>query len=316
MITTGSDTRGVALTVILPVLNEAENLQAALESVAWAEEVFVVDSGSTDATAQIANDLGATVIQFSYHGSGPKKKAWALAALPISHEWALFLDADERVTPELRAEIAHVLKAPSVDGYYVDREMFFRGKLLRSYRPDWNLRLLRHRCAKVEDLGMGALSGTGDNEIHEHFLVSGQTAFLAHPLLHDDYRGIGPWIDRHNKYATWEAHLNSRLRGEPVQLRLSTIRDPVARNRVMRRVWVRLPARPLLRFLLWYVGKRAVKDGWNGFLYSVLMGWYELVIGLKTAEIQPGHVLADPVTNQPLVGADAIAARPARTGPT
>ena len=276
------------VTVVLPVLNEQVNLPAALRSVRWASEIFVVDSGSTDATAAIAEEHGATVVQFQFEPGGPKKKAWSLRNLPFSNEWVLFLDGDERIPEGLRAEIATMLSAPTFDGYYLDREFFFRGKQLRSYRPDWNLRLIRHRLASIEDLGMHDLAGTGDNEIHEHFLVDGSTGFMGTALLHNDYRGIGPWIDRHNRYATWEAHLYRRLRGEPVDLTIASLREPISRNRQLRRIWARLPGRPLLRFLIWYFGKRAILDGMAGLQYAFLMAWYELIISFKLAELENG----------------------------
>jgi hypothetical protein len=234
----------------------------------------------------IAESFGAYVVQFRYELGAPKKKAWSLRNLPFSNEWALFLDADERVSEELRADIVRVMAGPEYDGYYVDRQFIFRGKELRSYRPDWNLRLFRHRLVSLEDLGLHDVKGTGDNEIHEHFVLNGTAGFLRSPLLHDDFRGIGPWIDRHNRYATWEAHLYRRLRAEPLAGGIGTLKDPVSRNRVIRRVWVRLPARPLLRFLAWYIGKRAVLDGWNGLQYSFLMAWYESIISLKLAELE------------------------------
>jgi glycosyltransferase involved in cell wall biosynthesis len=286
MTSSSSDSTGLPVTVVLPVLNEQVNLTAALESVQWASEIFVVDSGSTDGTIEIAEAHGATVIQFVYQLGGPKKKAWSLRNLPFSHDWALYLDGDERIPEELRKEIAGVLATPMHDGYYMDREFFFRGKELRSYRPDWNLRLFRHRLASIEDLGMHHLEGTGDNEIHEHFTLEGSTGFLKTPLLHNDYRGIGPWVDRHNKYAIWEAHLYRRLRDEPVSFALASVRDPTSRNRLIRRVWVRLPGRPMLRFLIWYFGKRAILDGWPGLQYAFLMAWYELIISFKVAELE------------------------------
>jgi glycosyltransferase involved in cell wall biosynthesis len=275
----------VGVSVILPVLNEAENLRAALASVAWADEVCVVDSGSTDGTCAIARDAGAVVVRFVHHSGGPKKKAWALANLHLRNEWVLLLDADERVTPELRREIEDVLRHGSYDGYYLDREMIFRGRILTCYRPDWNLRLFRRACGSMEDLGLHGLPGTGDNEVHEHIRVAGRTAFLANPLLHDDYRGIGHWIDRHNRYATWEAHLYRRWRTQPLALNWRAFGDPVSRNRLLRRVWVRLPCRPGLRFLIWLIAKRGFRDGYPGVLYSLLMGWYELLVGLKLAEL-------------------------------
>lgn len=275
-----------ALSVVLPVLNEEANLADALASVRFADEIFVVDSGSTDGTRAVAEAAGATIVDFRHDPAGPKKKAWSLRNLPFSHEWVLFLDGDERITPELQAEIEAILRAPEHDGYYMDREMIFRGRPLTAYRPDWNLRLFKHRLATMEDLGLHQLPDTGDNEIHEHFLLDGTKGFLEHALLHRDYRGIGPWIERHNKYATWEAHLYERWRSEPLGLTVATLRDPVQRNRAIRRVWVRLPGRPLLRFVAWFFVKRAFRDGFNGLLYSVLMAWYELLVSLKLSELR------------------------------
>lgn len=280
------DTSAVPVTAVLPVLNEGKNLPQALKSLSWASEIIVVDSGSTDNTVAIAEAHGAKVVQFQYQRGGPKKKAWSLRSLPFSNEWALYLDADERIPHELRTEIGRVVSSAAHDGYYVAREFIFRGRELRSNRPDWNLRLFRHKLASIEDLGLHHLEGTGDNEIHEHFVLDGTTGFLKYALLHDDYRGIGPWLERHNRYATWEAHLYQRLRSEPLSLTPSALRDPTSRNRMMRRVWVRLPGRPLLRFLVWYLGKRAVLDGWMGFQYAFLMAWYEFVISVKVRELE------------------------------
>ena len=281
------DSAGLAkLSVVFPVLNEEENLPAALASVTWAGEVIVVDSGSSDDTAAIAARAGARVVMFKHRPDGPKKKTWSLRNLEFRNEWVLFLDGDERITPQLQAEIEEILRNPQHDGYYLDREMFFRGRRLSCYRPDWNLRLFRHSRTSMEDLGLHDLPGTGDNEIHEHFLVNGSTGFLKSPLLHNDYRGIAPWIERHNKYATWEAHLYRQWREQPLDFRIGSMKDPVARNRTLRRVWVRFPGRPLLRFLIWLIGKRGFRDGRTGLLYSFLMGWYELFIGLKLSELK------------------------------
>jgi glycosyltransferase involved in cell wall biosynthesis len=281
------DSTGPAkLSVVFPVLNEEENLPAALASVTWADEVIVVDSGSTDATAAIATGAGTRVVWFEYRPGLPKKKGWSLNNIEFRNEWVLFLDGDERVTSSLQAEIEQVLQDPQHDGYYLDREMFFRGRKLSCYRPDWNLRLFRHAQTSIEDLGLFDLPGTGDNEIHEHFLVKGSTGFLKSALLHNDYRGIAPWIERHNRYATWEAHLYKRWREQPVGFRLGAIKDPVARNRMLRRVWVRLPCRPVLRFFIWLIGKQGFRDGSNGLIYAFLMGWYELIVGLKLDELE------------------------------
>jgi hypothetical protein len=162
------------------------------------------------------------------------------------------------------------------------------GRRLRCFSPNWNLRLFRTGMARMEDLGLSELAGTGDNEIHEHVEIDGRTAFLRTPLLHDDYRGITAWIDRHNRYATWEAHLYRRFRQERLDISpLALLRlNPFARKRALRRIWVHLPGRPLLRFFVWYVLRRGFADGRPGFVFCVLMAYYELIIGLKLRELE------------------------------
>jgi glycosyltransferase involved in cell wall biosynthesis len=282
--------RRFPVTVVLPVLNEELNLPAALASVAWADEVFVVDSGSTDHTVEHAIEAGATVVTFSYDRKGPRKKAWALANLEPRNPWVFLLDADERVPEALRDEIGETIKRDDRDGWYVDREFIFMGRRLRCFNPNWNLRLFRRGLGRIEDLGLANLEGTGDNEIHEHIEVDGELGFLRTPLLHNDDRGLTEWLDRHNRYATWEAHLYRRLRNEPIGigpvgfLRL----DPFRRKRVLRRVWVRLPFRPLVRFFVWYVLRRGFLDGRAGFTFCVLMAHYEFIIGAKLRELERG----------------------------
>jgi glycosyltransferase involved in cell wall biosynthesis len=276
------------LSVVIPTLNEEENLPDALRSVGWADEIIVVDSYSTDRTVHIAKDAGAEVVQFDYSGYGPKKKNWALEHLSFGNDWVLLLDADERVTPALRREIDACLSYGQADGYCIDREFVFMGRSLRCFRPNWIVRLFKHRLGRFEDLGLTDLPATGDNEIHEHVVVDGKLGFLRNPLLHDDDRGITAWLDRHNKYATWEAHLYRKFRSEPVgvgPLGLLQL-DPFRRKRALRRIWVRLPVRPALRFLVWYVLRRGFLDGRPGLFFCVLMAYYEVTINAKLHELE------------------------------
>jgi glycosyltransferase involved in cell wall biosynthesis len=277
----------VPLTVIFPVKDEEENLPDALESVAWADEVIVVDSQSRDRTAEIAGAAGAQVVQFQHVHGGPKKKAWALANLAPRNEWLLLLDGDERVPDALRAEIEQAVARGDKEGYYVDRELVFMGRKLRCFNPNWNMRLFRRGHGRMEDLELHDVPGTGDNEIHEHVKVDGATGYLRTPLRHDDYRGLAAWLERHNRYATWEAHLYRKFRREPIGvgpigfLRL----DPFQRKRVLRRIWVRLPLRSPIRFLVWYVARGGFLDGRPGFVFCVLMSYYEFIIGAKLREL-------------------------------
>ncbi len=276
------------LSVVVPTRNEERNLAAALQSVSWADQVIVVDSHSTDRTVRIAQDAGAEVVQFDYPGHGPKKKNWVLDNLELGNEWVLLLDADERVTPALRREIEDCVDDPRADGYCLDRELVFMGRPLRCFRPNWNVRLFRHRLGRFEDLGLTELPGTGDNEIHEHVVLDGTLGFLHSPLLHDDDRGMTAWLERHNKYATWEAHLYRKFRSGPVgvgPLRLLRL-DPFRRKRALRRIWVRLPMRPALRFIVWYVLRRGFLDGRPGFVFCLLMAYYEVTINAKLYELE------------------------------
>ena len=280
----------VPVTVVVPARNEEENLPAALASVGWAERVVVVDSGSTDRTEELARGAGAEVVEFHYLPGGPKKKSWALQELDFRTDWVLLLDADERVRAALRAEIERAVASGEHDGYFVDRELVFMGRPLRCFQPNWNMRLFRAGRGRFEDLDLSDLPGTGDNEVHEHVVVDGSTGYLKTPLLHDDYRGLTAWLDRHNRYATWEAHLYRRFRSEPVGVGpLGFLRlDAVQRKRVLRRLWVRLPFRTPLRFLVWYVGRRGFLDGRPGLAYCVLMSYYEYIIGAKLRELEAG----------------------------
>lgn len=279
------------VTVIIPVLNEEQNLPAALASLTDVTRVIVVDSGSTDRTREIALASGAEVVNFSYRPGGPKKKAWALGTLPLATKWILLLDADERVSTALWIEIDRVLQDPSsADGYYLDREFHFMGRVMRSFQPNWNMRLFQVGRGRIEDLGLSSLPKTGDNEIHEHVQVTGRTGYLRTPLVHDDYRTLTEWLDRHNKYATWEAHLYLRFQRESVLGQSKKFgRGAFARKRLLRRIWVRMPFRPPLRFVIWYVFRGGFLDGREGFYFCVLMGVHEFVIGLKLRELHAGH---------------------------
>src|SRR4051794_700319 len=111
--------RSVPVSVIVPVKDEAENLRRCLPALEWADEVFVVDSQSTDATAAVALELGARVVQFHFNGCFPKKKNWALENLPFRNEWVLIVDADEVVVPELAEEIGRRIATAEADGFYL-----------------------------------------------------------------------------------------------------------------------------------------------------------------------------------------------------
>jgi glycosyltransferase involved in cell wall biosynthesis len=276
------------ISVLVPMLNEEANIRACLESVQFCDEIWVVDSHSRDQSPAMARDLGAQVVQFDYVRGGPKKKNWALANLPFNHPWVLIIDCDERVPPELEVEIRAAVAQPGeCSGFHLNRRVFFLGRWLRHcWYPSWNLRLFQHRLGRYEVLESGRLEA-GDNEVHEHVLLQGKAGFLKHDLLHYDYRSLHHFIERHNRYSTWEAEHRLRdLAGRGEGLRARLWGGPLERRRWLKRLFLRLPGKPLWRFLYTYAVRRGFLDGYPGFLISVYMAIYEFEIGMKMYELR------------------------------
>jgi glycosyltransferase involved in cell wall biosynthesis len=273
--------------VLIPVKNEAANLRACLESARGAGEIVVVDSGSTDGTREIAAEFGAQVVDFSWTGVLPKKKNWALAAVPWKYEWVFILDADERITPELARELAAVAAAPAADGYYVNRRFWFLDGWLRhcGYYPSWNLRFFRHRLGRYEQFPGVGETDSGDNEVHEHVLLTGRTARLQHELEHFAFPTIAVWVEKHNRYSNWEARLSASAAGGAAAA-TAAIAPGLARKRWLKRQAGRLPGRPALRFFYHYILRAGFLDGYRGYVFCRLMGIYEFLSVAKAAELR------------------------------
>lgn len=285
----------VPVSVLVPVKNEEEIISSCLRRLAWAGQVTVIDSQSSDQTVPIAQALGAQVYQFEYDRSKgwPKKKNWALEHVPWEHEWVLIVDADEHITPELAREIEGVVtgkasppRAGSGDGYWINRRFMFLGRWLRGggWYPSWNLRLFKHRVARYERIGNLGDTGSGDNEVHEHpVLLTGEAGYLEHDMLHYAYRDLTTWIEKHNRYTTWEAHASGAKDQGGVRARL--FGGPIERNRWIKKHARNLPARPVLRFVYDYVFRRGMFDGYPGFVMAVNMAWYEFMSIAKRKEM-------------------------------
>ena len=248
-------TAKIPVSVLIPAKNEEANLPACLASVAIADEIFVVDSHSTDRSVMIAESQGARVVQFDFNGTWPKKKNWALENLPFRNEWVLIVDCDERIPPELWTEIATAIQNPSYVGYYLNRRVFFLGAWIKygGRYPDWNLRLFRHELGRYENLRTSLTPNTGDNEVHEHVILQGKSGYLKADMLHEDFRDVFHWLERHNRYSNWEARVyNNLLSGQDEQGTIGSKfwGDAVQRKRFLKKIWVRLPFKPLVRFIL------------------------------------------------------------------
>lgn len=281
----------IPVSVLIPAKNEEANLPSCLESVKIADEIFVVDSQSSDHSLEIAEQYGANVVQFHFNGRWPKKKNWSLENLPFRNEWVLIVDCDERITPELWEEIAAAIKAPNYDGYYLNRKVFFLGKWIRygGKYPDWNLRLFKHKQGRYENLNTEEIRNTGDNEVHEHVILEGSVGYLKNDMLHIDFRDIYHWLERHNRYSNWEARVYLNLLNntdDSGTIGANLFGNAVQRKRFLKKLWVRLPFKPTLRFILFYIIRLGFLDGKAGYIYGRLLSQYEYQIGVKLYELR------------------------------
>ena len=281
----------VPISILVPIKNEAANLPRCLRSVAWADEIFVVDSNSTDGSIAIAESFGATVVQFQFNGTWPKKKNWALEHLPFRHPWVFILDADEVLRADAEQEFRSIVadetgsvKEDAVTGYWINRRFMFMGRWLRhAYYPNWNLRLFRHKLGRYEKL-TDADTRSGDNEVHEHVIVQGRTAHLRSEMDHYAFPSVETFVEKHNRYSNWEARvaLDRYLNRSDRSLQSGA----VGMRRRLKEWSKNMPFRPLLRFLYVYVWQRAFMDGPEGYYFARLHGFYEFLSVAKTVELK------------------------------
>lgn len=227
------------LSVIIITKNESANIRACLESVAWADEIIVVDSASTDGTQEIAREFTPQVhVHADWPGFGAQKNR---ALDYASKDWVLSLDADERVTPELRAEIEAVLLDARADGYEIPRLSSFCGRFMRhsGWHPDYVLRLFRRGKARFSD----AL-------VHESVQLQGSAARLQQPLLHYSYRDFEDVLSKLNSYSSAAAAMLER-RGK---------RGSLAQA-VLHGLWA---------FIRTYFLRAGFLDGREGFMLAVM----------------------------------------------
>ena len=277
----------VPLSVLIPACNEYKNLPRTLEAVKWADEIFVVDSNSTDGTQEIAKEYGAIVVQFEYKEPWPKKKNWALENLPFRHEWVLILDADEELPPEALEEIREIClkNKKGLDGYFINRRFMFMGKWLRhAYYPNWNLRLFKHHIGRYEKL-TDLSTESGDVEIHEHIKVAGSTGKLNCEMNHYAFPSVEEFVRKHNRYSNWEARvLSDSYLGKRSTSNMQS--EEVSFRRRIKKLSRRLPFRPILRFLYVYLFQMGFLDGKEGYYFARLHAFYEFLCICKTYELK------------------------------
>lgn len=261
----------IPVSVVVMTLNEAVNLPHCLAGLGDFAEVFVVDSPGSDNTRDIAAAWGARVVPFVWNGRLPKKKQWCLDNLPFAYDWTLFVDADEIVTPELAQEIARL----SADGAwggsagcYIDALPVFMGRVLRRGWRNRKLALFDRRRTRFPDVDDLDVAGMGEVEGHFQPTVNGPTGRLRAVMLHADRKPLSAWFIRHARYAEWEAKL-----GADGRLNRLDEAEPPPRRRA-KRLYRRLPLRPLSVFLIAYVLRGGFLDGAAGFDHAVARAFY------------------------------------------
>ncbi len=273
------------VSVIVPVKNEADNLKRCLPALCWADEIFVVDSQSNDQTSEVARAHSATIVQFHFNGTYQKKKNWALENLPLRNEWVLIVDADEVVVPALAAEIASRIESDAADGFFLNSRYYFLGRLIAhcGYADCWNLRLFKHRLGRYEKMVDNTGGRAGDNEAHEHVELDGRVLRLDHQLEHHAYPTIAAWVEKHNRYAIWEAALSEQVLNEPIP---SSIGAAKRFKRLLKKIAWRLPMRPLFRFVYAYVLRLGFLDGKPGLIFCGLLAFYDFLASANRYEQQ------------------------------
>jgi glycosyltransferase involved in cell wall biosynthesis len=229
-------------------------------------------------------------VQFVWNGKLPRKKNWALENIRWQHDWVLIIDADERITPELEREIRQAIRRTDVDGFYLNRRFWFLGGWIRhcGYFPSWNLRLFRHRQGRYEQVEIDDDIASGDNEVHEHVLLNGRAEFLSAAMEHYAFPDIATFIEKHNRYSTWEAAASANLHQQSGGRTLGATPFGTAaeRKRWLKRLAAKAPFRPIWRFLYHYLWKQGFRDGHRGWVLCRLLAWYERMIVLKERELK------------------------------
>jgi glycosyltransferase involved in cell wall biosynthesis len=268
----------MSVSVLILTLNEETNLEACLDSVAWCSDCVVLDSCSTDRTVEIAQARGARVVQRGFD-DWSQHQNWALRQIDFRNPWVLYLDADERCTPELAQEVCRAAADPGdCVAMRLRRKDFYMGRWLRHAQlyPTWLVRMFRPERLHYERL------------VNPIAVVDGKVGELREHLLHYPFsHGIAHWVARHNRYSDLEAVEKLKVSGG-TRARWTEVfaRDPNARRRALKDVFFRMPARPLLKFGYYYLWRRGFLDGRAGLTYATLQSFYEFLIDCKHRELQ------------------------------
>lgn len=268
----------MSISVLILTLDEAVNIAACVQSVAWCDDVVVLDSGSADETTRMAEAAGARVYARDFDNYANQRN-FGLTQIDYRHPWILMLDADERVPPDLAAEMRHAVGSASeeVALFQLRRRDWLLGRWIRhsSGYPTWFGRLARRGRVSVR------------RPINEEYHAEGRTVSLQGHLDHYPFnKGFSAWLAKHNRYSTMEAQLFEQHHGNEFTAAALFARDPVRRRKALKERVYRMPARPLLMFLALYLVRGGILEGRAGLTFCLLRSWYEFMIDLKRRELR------------------------------
>lgn len=273
--------------------NEEIDIAACIESAMLSDDVIVVDSYSSDRTLEIASRYNVRVVKHRFESHG-QQRTWMLQEVSAKHEWIYILEADERMTKELFQECLEAIKTQEYVGYYVAERVMFMGSWIRrsTQYPRYQMRLLKPGKVWFSDYGHT-----------EREVCQGATGFLKETYPHYTCsKGLSRWIDKHNRYSTDEAveTLRQLEKGSVNWRDLLLGRSEVEKRRALKDLSLRLPFRPLVRFVYMYFFLGGFLDGRGGFAWCTLQAFYEYLILLKVWELK--HLPLPPVDdpNQPI----------------
>ncbi len=271
----------IPVSVLILTKNEEQDLPGCLASVAWSDDIHVYDSLSTDRTVEIAEAAGAKVTKRAFDNWASHQN-WGLANIPFKNEWVFYIDADERMTPELVQAIQGALAQPADNvAFRVQRRDFFVGTWLKHVQASpFYMRLFKPGKMRYERL------------VNPISLADGPVGQVSGYLDHFPFsKGVGHWLERHNSYSRFEAQQIMANRKEHASfslLKAFTSADFHEKRFHQKELFYRLPARPLIKFFLLYILKRGFLDGIAGFRYAALQAIYEYMIVLKVDELERG----------------------------
>ena len=252
--------------ILLLTHNEEHNIKECLESVSWCDDVWIVDSGSTDRTLEIARAMGANILSHPFESFG-KQRNWGLDNARFKHQWIFHLDADERFTPALQAECCAVARLAEHSGYFVANKTMLLGKWIKhaSGYPVYQMRF--HKLGEVRFIDVG--HGQREGEALHGF------GYMKEPYIHYNFsKGLADWFAKHVRYALAEAQETLRSQQGAGATRPA---DALSRRRALKRFASKLPCRSWLKLFYLLFVKGGILDGPAGWLYCRMQAHYEFM---------------------------------------